>query len=82
MKTTVKTVSNYKLTEKWQLLTEMLKNVGCKCSRLRIIREGFLVFLNINEDVSRLTADEVSIEFSNNDFSVVVPQHIISKKIN
>ena len=80
MEATVKIKTNYKSTENCQLLTEILKNVGCKYSRLVITREGFLVFLNTNEDVSRLTTNEVILELGNNGFSVVVPQHIISKK--
>ena len=80
MEATNKIKSNDKSTEKWKLLTEMLKNVGCKYSRLQITRELFLVLPNTNEDVSRITANEVIIDLSNNGFSVVVPQHIISKK--
>ena len=80
MQATVKIKSNDKSPENWLLLTEILKNVGCKYSRLQIIREGFLVFLNTNEDVSRITANEVVINLCNNGFIVVVPQHIISKK--
>ena len=57
----------------------MLKSVGCKYSRLQIIREGLLVFLNTNEDVSCLTATKVIIDLSNHGLSFVVPQHIISK---
>ena len=79
MEATVRIKSNDKSTEKWQLLTEIIKNVECKNSRLVIIKKGFLVFLNINE-VSRLTTNEVILGVGNNGFSVVVPQHIISKK--
>ena len=77
MEAIVKIKSNDKSPENWQLLTEILKNVGCKYSRLQIIREGFLVFLNTNEDVSRITANEVVTNLCNNGFIVVVPQHII-----
>ena len=80
MGATVKIKSNDKSPENWQLLTEILKNVGCKCSRLQFIREGFLAFLDANEDVSRITANEVVTNLSNNGFIVVVPQHIISQK--
>ena len=80
MKATVKIKSNDKSTEKWQLLTEILKNVGWKYSRLQFIIERFLVFPNTNEDVSRITANEVIIDLSNNGFSGVVLQHIIIKK--
>ena len=69
MEATVKIKSNNKLTEKWKMLTEMFKNVGCKYSRLQIIREGILVFLNTNEDISRITANEFIIELNNNCFS-------------
>ena len=79
MEATVKIKSNNKSTENWQLLTEMLKNVGCEHSTLQIIREGFLVFLNTNEDLSRPTTNEVILDFSNSGFGVVVPQNIISK---
>ena len=41
------------------------------------LEKGFLVFLNTNEDVSRITTNEVILELSNNGFSVVVPQHTI-----
>ena len=58
MEDTVKIKYIDKSTEKWQLLTEMLKNVGCKYSRLQSIRERFLVFLNTKEDVSRITTNE------------------------
>ena len=81
MEATVKIISYDKSLEKWQLPTEMLKNVGCKYSRLQTIREGVLAFLNTNEDVSRIISNEVIINLSSNDFLVVVPQHIISKKI-
>ena len=77
---TVNIKSNDKSAEKWQVLFEMLKNVGCKYSRLQSIREGFVAFPNTNEDFSRITANEVIIDLSNNGFGVVVPQHIISKK--
>ena len=80
MEATVKIKSNDRPTKKWQVLTEILKNVGCKYSRLEIIREGFLVFLNNNEDVSRITTNEAILELSNYSFNVVVPHHIISKK--
>ena len=49
-------------------------------SRLQVIREGFLAILNTKEDVSCITANEVNENLSNNDFIVVVPQHIITKK--
>ena len=80
MEATEKRKSNDKSPEKWELLTEMFKNVGCKYSRLQVIREGFLAFLNTNEDVSRINANDVIIELNNNGFLVVVPQLIISKK--
>ena len=80
MKYTVKLKFFDKSPGKWQLLVEKLKNVGCKYSRLQIINEGFLAFLNTNEDLSRLTANEIIIDLNNNDFIAVVPQHIFSKK--
>ena len=58
----------------------MLKNAGCKYSKHQIIREGFLAFLNTNEDVFRITANEVINGLVNNGFSVVMPQHLFSKK--
>ena len=66
---------------KRHLLSEMLQNVGCKYSSFQIIGEEFLVFLNTNQDVSRITANEVISDLSNNGFSVVVPEHKFSKKI-
>ena len=57
-----------------------VKNVGCKYFRLQVNRELFLEFLNINEDLPRLTANEVNIDLSNNDFIVVVPKKVTSKK--
>ena len=80
MEATVKINSNDNSPEKLQFLAEMLKNVGCKYSRLQIIRDGFLVFSNTNEDLSRLPANEVINDLINNGFMVVVSQKIISKK--
>ena len=79
MQATVKIKSNDKSHEKRQLLTEMLKNVGCKYSRLQIIREGFMALLNTNEDVYRIAANEVIIDLNNIGFIFVVPQRIICK---
>ena len=44
------------------------------------MREEFLAFLKINEDLSRLTANEIICDLSNNGFIVVVPQKVVSKK--
>ena len=41
---------------------------------------SFLVFLNVNEDLSRLTTNETISDLSNIGFSIVVPQKIVSKK--
>ena len=60
----------------------MLKKVGYNFSRLQIIREGFLVYLNANEDLSRLSANEIISIISSNDFNGVVPQKILSEKKN
>ena len=73
MEATVKIKSNDKSSEKWLLLIEMLKNVRCKYSRLQIIREGFLAFLDTNEDVSRIIAYEVISDISNSGFGRTVP---------
>ena len=51
-----------------------------KYARVKIIREGFVVFPNTSEDVSHLTANEFISDLSNNGFIIVVPQKIISKK--
>ena len=80
MEFTVERKSSDKSSERWQLLAEKLKNAGCKYSRLQIIREGFLVFLNTNENLCCLTANERTSDLSNYDFIVVVIQKVISKK--
>ena len=41
---------------------------------------SFLVFLNVNEDLSRLTTNETISDLSFNCFSVVGPQKTVSKK--
>ena len=46
-------------------------------SRLQIGGQGFLVFINPNEDLSRLTANEIISDLSNNGFIAVVPPKII-----
>ena len=76
----MKTQSADKSAEKWKIVAEKLKKIVCNCSRLQTIREGFLVFLNANEDLSRLTTNETICDLSINGFSVVVPQKLISKK--
>ena len=45
-----------------------------------VAREGFLVFLNNNEDLSRLTVNEITSDLGNDGFIVVVPQKIFYKK--
>ena len=56
------------------MLAEKLKKFGCNYSRLQIVRAGFLVFLNANEDLSRLAINENISDLSNNGFIVAVPQ--------
>ena len=80
MEANVKIQSADKSAEKWKILAEKLKNLGCKYSRLQTIREGFLVFLIAYEDLSRLTTNETISDLSINGFSVVVSQKIVSKK--
>ena len=75
MEATVKIKSNDKSPENWQFLSEMLKNVGCKYSTLQIIRKWFLAFRSTNEDVSRITPNEVNIDLSKN--GVIVVDHSI-----
>ena len=79
MEFTVKLTSSDKSPEKWQRLAEKLKNAGCKYHRLQIIREGFLTFLNTNEDLSRLTASEIICDLNNNSFIVVVYRNKLKK---
>ena len=74
---TVKIKSINKSPEKWQLLADMIKYVGCKYFWLKFLREGLLVFFNTKEDLSRLTANDVIVDLSNNVFIIVVPQKII-----
>ena len=75
----VKIQSADKSAEKWCILVEKLKKIGCKYSRLQTIRERFLVFLNANEDLSRFTTNEINSDLSIIDFGVV-PRKIVSKK--
>ena len=77
MEANVKIQSADNSPEKWQMLADKLKKIGCIYSGLQIIREGFLVFLNANEDLSRLTTNEIICNHSNNSFTVVVPQKIV-----
>ena len=76
MKANVKFQSVDKSPEKWQMLSEKLNFFGCNYSSLQTIREGFLVFFNANEDIFRLTNNEIIIDLSINGFNVVVPQKI------
>ena len=73
MECTVKLKFSDKSPEKWQLLTENLKNAGCKYSRLQIIRKVFLTLVNTYENLSRLTINEINSGLSNKNFIVVVP---------
>ena len=66
--------------EKWHILADNLKNCGCEYSILKTIREGFLVFLNANEDIFRLSTNKTISDLSINGFSVFVPQIIVSYK--
>ena len=45
MEANVKIQSADKSAEKWQILAEKLKKIGCNYSRLQIIREGIWYFL-------------------------------------
>ena len=57
MDANVKIQSADKSAENWHLLVEKLIQFGFKYSRLQTIREGLLVFLKANEDLSRLTTN-------------------------
>ena len=57
MDANVKIQSADKSAENWHLLVEKLIQFGFKYSRLQTIREGLLVFLNANEDLSRLSTN-------------------------
>ena len=81
MEANVKKQSADKSAEKWEILAEKLKKFRCNYSRLQTIREGFLAFLNANEDLSCLTTNETISDLSISGFSVVVPQKIVSKKL-
>ena len=74
MKANMKINSTDKSLEKWQLLAVMFKKIWYNHSRLQFIREGFLGFLDTNEDICRLTTTEFISDPINNGFILVVPQ--------
>ena len=45
----------------------------------KLNREGFIVYLNINNELSGLTASEILSDLSNSGFNAVVPQKILEK---
>ena len=82
MEANVKIQSADKSAEKWKILTEKLKILGCNYSRLQTFREGFLVFPNGIEYLYLLTTKETISDLSINGFSVVVPQKILKKNFD
>ena len=78
MEVNVKIECTDKPPEKRQVFDGLVAKSGCKYSRIQLLREGFLVFLNINDGLSRLSETYITSHISKKGLIFVEPQKLTS----
>ena len=80
MELTVKIRCRQRSEASWRTLSRLIYDNNCNCSKLKPINEGFLAFLNSDEDLNRIVKSEITERFKDNGFEVVIPYTLLCKK--
>ena len=62
-------------------LCRLIEDRICNYSQLKPIYEGFLAFLNNDEELNRIVKSEITERFKDNGFEFVIPYTLLCKKI-